>query len=511
MSLNRIPTDVCIHWIDILQKNYNHPSAGKNKNLLLEILKARKLQWMTHNLTIEATKNSLKNDSNKLRQAGLHRLANIAYSESSVQNDCLYKHLPTSNNYEHTKSLLADNMYGAAFESFWVDSLVERRNSQSLFRTMEKIGWGLSTFINKLDNSLKNLFLDRLTEELKLEANSRFWHHKTSSLQQVIYGPNYDHKSKALDSILKQQIKNGFDVIIIPYLTIVIYLAYGRTLNDGKKSIPEWLKTNQFNYFRILTPYRGKNGRAYPTTAGNGKHATTSGITKLHHPPTNPMKGNPLNHRWSLMREPELLGGLTKMQLEHGIPFAGGISGTINGIAGMVTYLIKDLKLQINTQEAILGIIMFLVYDGGHSIHEALWTLYERELQNKDYLSLGLQLVPPGEKPLRGLFISNYEHFIKTYQGTETGLVLSNARNDAWQKTLLYFNTYDPHKNLFVPIAQTPAAPAIATKGSAKPAPHPGKPAVTKQPIQLENKIPEKHSLLRPLAKFLDKKLGFKF
>jgi len=45
MFLNRIPTDVCIHWIDILQKNYNHPSAGKNKDLLLGILKARKLWY----------------------------------------------------------------------------------------------------------------------------------------------------------------------------------------------------------------------------------------------------------------------------------------------------------------------------------------------------------------------------------------------------------------------------------------------------------------------------------
>jgi hypothetical protein len=90
----RIPTDICIHWIDILNKNYNHPSAGKNKNLLLGILKARKLQWMTHhNLTIKAMKASLIDDSDKLRKAGLPRLADIAYNTSTTK-DCLYNQLP---------------------------------------------------------------------------------------------------------------------------------------------------------------------------------------------------------------------------------------------------------------------------------------------------------------------------------------------------------------------------------------------------------------------------------
>jgi hypothetical protein len=471
MFLNRIPTDVCIHWIDILQKNYNHPSAGKNKDLLLGILKARKLQWMTHNLTIEAMKNSLKKDSDTLRQAGLPILANIAYNKSTLANDCdcLYKHLPINNDYEHTKNLLANNMYGAVFESFWIDVLVERRDSQSLFLTMEKIGHGLSKLFHGLDNKLRNLFLDKLIEELKIESNSRFWHRNTSGLQQVINGSNYDLKSKALDSILKRRINTGFDAILVPYLTITIFLAYGRTLTSGGKPIPEWLKANQSNYFNIITTYRKNNGRNYLTPSGNGKHVTTSGITQIHHPPTNPQSST-LKFRWTLDRKPNLSGGFSTTLLEHGLPYAGGVSGSANIIAGTLSHLIKDLNVRIDAKEAILGAIMFLVYEGGHSIHEVLWTLYERELQNQHYLSFGLQLVPPGEKPpLRGLFISNYEHFIKMYQGSETGLVLSEARNDAWQKTLQYFNKYSTYKNLFAPtIAQIPTKPSHPPKLAAQ-------------------------------------------
>ncbi len=460
MFLNRIPTDVCIHWISILQTSYNHPLAGKNKSLLLELLKARKLQWMAHNLTIKAMKESLKKDSGALRKAGLYQLADIAYNESKPSNNSLYNHLPVNNNYESVKHLLADNMYGAAFDSFWIDILVEHRNSQSLFQTMEKIGLGLSKLFHELDQNQRNRFLDRIVEELRTETNSRFWHRNTSNLQQLIQGTTYDQKSKALDFILKKRINTGFGAILIPYLTIVIYLAYGRALSDGKKSVPEWLKVTQANYYSIITPYRQNNSITYPTPLGNGKHITTSGITQIHHPPTNPMKDNPLNHRWSLMREPQLSGALTKIQLEHGIPFAGGVSGTINGISGILTHLIKDYKLPIDPKEAILGIIMFLVYDGGHSIHEALWTLYQRELQNQYYLTLGLQLTPPGEKtPLRGLFVANYEHFIKMFQGSETGRVISEARNDAWQKILQYFNTNSLYKNTFVP-----AFPKILTK-----------------------------------------------
>ena len=67
----------------------------------------------------------------------------------------------------------------------------------------------------------------------------------------MINGSNYDLKSKALDSILKRRINTEFDAILVPYLTITIFLAYGRTLTSGGKPIPEWLKANQSNYFNI--------------------------------------------------------------------------------------------------------------------------------------------------------------------------------------------------------------------------------------------------------------------
>ena len=225
---NRIPTDICIHWIDILNKNYNHPSAGKNKNLLLGILKARKLQWMTHhNLTIKAMKASLIDDSDKLRKAGLPRLADIAYNTSTTK-DCLYNQLPWNDDYESVKHLLADNMYGAAFDSFWVDALVERQNSKDLFNTMENVAKGMSRMITKVFDSYntKSYFSELLMKEIR--GNGRFWNSKAKNLY-LLERANNSNAWENLHSVLNQKIDNGYDVILISSLIIMIFISYRNT------------------------------------------------------------------------------------------------------------------------------------------------------------------------------------------------------------------------------------------------------------------------------------------
>ena len=448
---NRIPTDICLHWIDILNKNYNR-SSGKSKNVLLGILKERKLQWMTHhNLTIKALKASLVDDSATLRKAGLHRLADIAYNTTPT-NDCLYNQLPWHNDYEKVKHLLADNMYGAAFDSFWVDALVEGKQSNHLLGTIQKVGEGISLMLEEdLPSHARPHFIDELTSEIR--NHPRFWNSKSTDLQHVVNAFTYDSAWEAMHQVLKRKVRNGYDIILTPSLTIMIFISYRKTLSLFGITKP-WLNALQANYNEILDGYQKQNG-IRGVYNKSSSHVTTSGITQIHHPPTNP-QSSPLNFRWVLDRKPDLSGGLSRTLLEHGLPYAGGISGSANIIAGTLAHLIKDFKLDIDAKEAILGIIMFVVYEGGHSIHEVLWTLYERELQGKYYLSLGLELTSPGNKPLRGLFVSDYEHFIKMYQGTETGLVLSNARNDAWQKTLGYFNKHSRHKDLFQPTVDKP-------------------------------------------------------
>lgn len=422
---------------------------------MLGILKARKLQWMTHhNLTIKAMKASLIDDSDKLRKAGVPRLADIAYNTSTTK-DCLYNQLPWNDDYESVKHLLADNMYGAAFDSFWVDALVERQNSKDLFNTMENVAKGMSLMIKKVFDSYntRSYFSELLMKEIR--GNGRFWNSKAKKLYFLERASDYTAWDE-LHSVLNQKIDNGYDVILISSLIIMIFISYRNTCAAyGIRQ--RWLDANQANYNDVLDGYQKANGfrNRYDKSR---THVTTSEITQIHHPPTNPQSST-LKFRWALDRKPNLSGGFSKTLLEHGLPYAGGVSGSANIIAGTLSHLIKDLDVRIDAKEAILGAIMFLVYEGGHSIHEVLWTLYERELQDKHYLSLGLQLVPPGKKPLRGLFVSDYEHFIKMYHSTEAGLALSNARNDAWQKTLEYFNKYSPHKDLFTPIIAEPSPP----------------------------------------------------
>ena len=63
-------------------------------------------------------------------------------------------------------------------------------------------------------------------------------------------------------------------------------------------------------------------------------------------------------------------------QLEHGVAWASGMSGSTNINLHAIHWSnnMKDpsKKTNIDYKGALLGIMMFLVYDGGHSISEVL-------------------------------------------------------------------------------------------------------------------------------------------
>ena len=135
---------------------------------------------------------------------------------------------------------------------------------------------------------------------------------------------------------------------------------------------------------------------------------------------------------------------------EHSIPYTGGLSGTANMIMGAIMEFYQTDKT-INLLEAVVATIMFVVYDGGHNVHEALWALHQRELQGNPY-SIGLRLVPLGKPmPSKDLFIADYRQFIDLYQNLpQTKLALDQSCQDAWIRTLEYFKQHSHYANQFV-------------------------------------------------------------
>jgi hypothetical protein len=128
----RMPTDVCIDWISTLEYAKNEllsapttsaalASRDEKISLITQLIENQKSQWLKHNLTTNAIKASLINDSNKLREIGLHDLADFAYK---IGGNSLGGQLARSNSITHIEKRINENKYGAVFESLLVSNLI---------------------------------------------------------------------------------------------------------------------------------------------------------------------------------------------------------------------------------------------------------------------------------------------------------------------------------------------------------------------------------------------------
>lgn len=77
----------------------------------------------------------------------------------------------------------------------------------------------------------------------------------------------------------------------------------------------------------------------------------------------------------------------------------------------IVSYL-REQKLNIDPNFALLGTMMFMTYDGGHSPHEVLWTANQFGPKVGLNFSAQLNTKATAVEPLD--FVSDYQMFAKT-------------------------------------------------------------------------------------------------
>jgi hypothetical protein len=122
----------------------------------------------------------------------------------------------------------------------------------------------------------------------------------------------------------------------------------------------------------------------------------------------------------------------TRLSLQHGIPYGSGASGITNA----VLYLLHGLNAAdagIDIPHAMLGVMMALVYDGGHSLHEVLWTLNQsRSTLGHDVLR-GHQAFEPDPAKFRSDYRAYFDGFGHTPQ---TALMLRAATSRAFATML---------------------------------------------------------------------------
>jgi hypothetical protein len=82
----------------------------------------------------------------------------------------------------------------------------------------------------------------------------------------------------------------------------------------------------------------------------------------------------------------------------------------------------------------MLGTMMFLNFDGGHSMHEAMW------VGNQLDQSLGLGMGMPGGDPHS--YVADYDGFVESFTPAQGQDKLRAAASTAWDATLNHFGQH---------------------------------------------------------------------
>lgn len=128
-------------------------------------------------------------------------------------------------------------------------------------------------------------------------------------------------------------------------------------------------------------------------------------------------------------RLPKALQG----SLSHGVPFGTDLSGTTFLLLHAIDAAKKEGKT-INVKDALIAIMMFLNYDGGHSLYECMGAANVIDGKEPGKLDLGLELGTGNPEA----FVPNYEWLTTTEDAED----MSNILDRAFDETISYFRRH---------------------------------------------------------------------
>lgn len=394
------------HAIRDMQRNA-HP---EHRNFLKELGYETMDRVMQHKLRPDETKAWLRQVEADCRSQGLDGLGKLA---RQLRHD-----IPASADGYETR--LHDNIYGRAMESVLIAELVRDPPAN--------VKQGMAALALHLDLMLKTL-PPQAQQDVALQVQGMMRHERrgwqaNSPALEAFFKARPEQALGALKQLLRAPVSNGFDSIAIPYLTVKMSLCM-----QAHGGAPWMAKANR-NYANVVGHAAARLTEAAPN---DNRMAPKSGIT-MHHQPDivggreSAMHPGDRNRPDLAHASPEL-----KTALEHGVSFVSGVSGSTNIVMHMVGDIL-DQRGKVDPKDALLGTMMFLNYDGGHSMHEALW------VGNQLDHSLDLRMGMPGGDPRS--FVADYEGFIESFTPAKGREQLRAAADTAWSETLDHFEKH---------------------------------------------------------------------
>lgn len=368
---------------------------------------------LRHDLSVDGTKAWLRDMQTAGRAVGLNDLADRAAK--------LDTQIPAGATAETHGTRMHDNMYGRALESALIAKLVENP-PPGVRQSMDAMGQHLDGVLNNLPQGHQE-WLAANVQGL-MAAEPRSWEHDSPKLMALAHATSPAEAAAALRNVLQQPAANGADCLAIPYLTVKVSLFL-----DQNKAAP-WMEEANKNYSSVICAASARDTNRDPNF---NRWTPRAGITSHHQPAIVPQhvaamhpgdRNTPLLHKPS----PELT-----LALEQGVPFVSGVSGSTNIAMHMVGEMVAAGK-PIDAKDALLGTMMFLTHDGGHSMHEAMWVGNQLD----QTLKLGMNM--PGGAP--GDFVADYQGFLGSFPPEKGGAGLQAAMTGAWQQTLDHFGQH---------------------------------------------------------------------
>ena len=369
----RTPNDVLVHLMTVV--NNSREVHDKDKTLKDLATDGRKL-FMTHTLDtakVGALVDRAEKAFTALGDDGLVGLCGKLKGQLPESDDALQ---PTQ---------LHDNLYGRVFDTKLVSTLVKQPPAELLTAS----GKSGAAFAGMIADSPENEEAAMYFVEHYVLEDKRPWSAAVPAFGTLAAAKDGKAALAAIKAFLNTPPTTGQEIIAFSYLMAKMPQAQKQSGHE-----PAWFQTASGNYTRITNQANRERG------AQDKVMSTGAGITMLHQPDATdddnlveserPGTANRMGIRGKKVkdgttgidREIEELSEVkhskqNEIQLKQALPFASGVSGTTN----ILLHLYKEMEDQaggggtgVTPPEFLMNSMMFLVYDGGHSMHEAMWT-----------------------------------------------------------------------------------------------------------------------------------------
>jgi hypothetical protein len=405
----RMPME-CMTHLGHAIRHMQHHAGPEHRKFLKELGYQTMDRVMQHKLEPGETRAWLRQVEADCRNQGLDDLGKLA---KRLRHD-----IPASADGYETR--LHDNIYGRAMESVLIAELVRDPPAN--------VKQGMAALALHLDLMLKTLppqaQQDTALQVQKMMRHERRGWQADSPALEAFFNARPDQALGVLKQLLRTPVANGFDCIAIPYLTVKMSLCM-----QAHGAAPWMPRANQ-NYANVVGHAAARLTESAPNY---NRMAPKSGIT-MHHQPDIVGSREAAMHPGDRNR-PDLEHASPELRtaLEHGVSFVSGVSGSTNIVMHMVGDIL-DQGGKVNPKDALLGTMMFLNFDGGHSMHEAMW------VGNQLDSSLDLRMGMPGGDPRS--FVADYDSFIESFSPAKGRDQLRAAADKAWDKTLDHFGRH---------------------------------------------------------------------